>query len=218
MERSTVLIVGEQAEFARQISSVWHTELNCPVLAVCSLPPIDVAPPQFDLAIVGPSDRSAAILQSLLHSRKPIIQVSVLSENAAKLSAEVISIPQVAGWPELVVAIAQRILDRDRARVEVGRLAETKAHLEREASLGRYVLEVRHNLNNALTSILGNSELMLMEPDQLTADIRQQVETIRNMGMRMNEILQRFSSLQKEMQLVDDQRGNKLTKSASASA
>jgi hypothetical protein len=35
--------------------------------------------------------------------------------------------------------------------------------------------------------------------------MRAQVETIRNMGMRMNEIMHRFSSLQKEMELMDQQ-------------
>jgi signal transduction histidine kinase len=71
---------------------------------------------------------------------------------------------------------------------------------------------MRHSLNNALTSILGNSELMLMEPESLSPALRTQVETIRNMGMRMNEILQRFSSLQKEMQLTDQQVWKKAAK------
>jgi len=66
-------------------------------------------------------------------------------------------------------------------------------------------LEVRHNLNNALTSVLGNSDLILLDAPELPPAMRNQVETIRNMGMRMNEIMQRFSSLQKEMELVEQQ-------------
>ena len=50
------------------------------------------------------------------------------------------------------------------------------AALERQATLGRYVLEMRHNLNNALTSLLGNSELLLLEPGALSAEARPQVE------------------------------------------
>jgi uncharacterized small protein (DUF1192 family) len=38
------------------------------------------------------------------------------------------------------------------------------------------------------------------------------------MGMRMNEILQRFSSLQKEMQIAEQQVSKKSTKAAAASA
>ena len=90
------------------------------------------------------------------------------------------------------------------------------SQLEREASLGRYMLEMRHSLNNALTSILGNSELLLMDDQSLSPGLRLQIETIRNMGMRMNEILQRFSSLQKEMQLVEQQAWAKTAKGAAA--
>ena len=41
-------------------------------------------------------------------------------------------------------------------------------------------------------------------------------ETIRNMAMRMNEIMQRFSSLQKEMQLVEQQAWKKAGMAAGA--
>ncbi len=88
---------------------------------------------------------------------------------------------------------------------DLSRVLESNSQLEQQAALGRYMLDVRHNLNNALTSVLGNSELMLLDPETLAPGLRPQVETIHNMTMRMNEILQRFSSLQKEMQLVEEQ-------------
>jgi len=78
------------------------------------------------------------------------------------------------------------------------------------------MLEARHNLNNALTSVLGNSELILLDSEALSTNLRAQIETIRNMGMRMNEIMQRFSSLQKEMQLVEQQVWKKGAKAAGA--
>jgi hypothetical protein len=78
------------------------------------------------------------------------------------------------------------------------------------------MIEARHNLNNALTSVLGNSDLLMMEAESLDPNLRSQVETIRNMAMRMNEIMQRFSSLQKEMQLVEQQVWKKKAKSAGA--
>ena len=118
---------------------------------------------------------------------------------------------------ELVIAVANKLLENARAASELARLSELRSQLEREASLGRYILEMRHSLNNALTSILGNSELMLLDSD-LGPNFRQQIETIRNMGMRMNEILQRFSSLQKEMQLTEPQPWKKSAKSAVAGA
>ena len=71
--------------------------------------------------------------------------------------------------------------------------------------LGRYMLEMRHNLNNALTSVLGNSDLLLLEPGSFSAQMRAQIVTIRNMTLRINEIMQRFSSLEKEMNVVAQQ-------------
>src|ERR1700694_5964852 len=80
--------------------------------------------------------------------------------------------------------------------------------LERQAALGRYMLDVRHTLNNALTSVLGNSELLLLEPGSVLVPSRSQIETIRNMAVRMHQILQRFSSIEKELNAVEQQAEN----------
>jgi hypothetical protein len=50
----------------------------------------------------------------------------------------------------------------------------------------------------------------LLDSEALSTNLRAQIETIRNMGMRMNEIMQRFSSLQKEMQLMERQAWKKV--------
>jgi signal transduction histidine kinase len=81
------------------------------------------------------------------------------------------------------------------------------------------MLEMRHSLNNALTSVLGNSELLLLDPGQLSAAARSQIETIRNMSLRMHEVMQRFSSLEKELKVVERQvAGETRAKSRSAGA
>ena len=84
-------------------------------------------------------------------------------------------------------------------------LSALRLLVERQAMLGRYMLEMRHNLNNALTSVLGNSDLLLLEPGSFSAKTRAQIETIRNMTLRIHEIMQRFSSLEKEMSVVAQQ-------------
>jgi len=71
-------------------------------------------------------------------------------------------------------------------------------------------------MNNALTSILGNSELALLDETAIKSTLYLQLETVRNMGLRMNEIMKRFSSLQKEMQLVEDQTTKKPAEKYSA--
>jgi len=77
---------------------------------------------------------------------------------------------------------------------------------------------MRHNLNNALTSVLGNSDLLLIEPGSLSAHTRAQIETIRNMTLRIHEIMQRFSSLEKEMNVVAQQAERDSGKSYAAAA
>ena len=72
--------------------------------------------------------------------------------------------------------------------------------LQRNAALGRYMLDMRPSVNNALTSVLGNADLLLLEPGQaMHADAREQIRTIHTMALRLNEIMQRFSSVAAEM-------------------
>jgi signal transduction histidine kinase len=112
---------------------------------------------------------------------------------------------QQENWLDTLVLVAGEILRRVSAEAEARQLEESNMLLERQAHLGRYMLDMRHTLNNTLTSVLGNSELLLLEPGCLSAAARSQIETIRNMSLRMHEILQRFSSLEKELTVVDRQ-------------
>jgi signal transduction histidine kinase len=61
------------------------------------------------------------------------------------------------------------------------------------------MLEMRPSVNNALTSVLGNADLLLLEPGQASGESREQIQTIHTMALRLNEIMQRFSSLATEM-------------------
>ena len=61
------------------------------------------------------------------------------------------------------------------------------------------MLEMRPNVNNALTSVMGNADLLLLEPGQTSAESREQIQTIHTMALRLNEIMQRFSSLAAEL-------------------
>lgn len=61
------------------------------------------------------------------------------------------------------------------------------------------MLEMRPSVNDALTSVLGNADLLLLEPGQATGESREQIQTIHTMALRLNEVMQRFSSLASEM-------------------
>jgi signal transduction histidine kinase len=72
------------------------------------------------------------------------------------------------------------------------------------------MLEMRHAMNNALTSVLGHTELLLLEPGSLSAEVRDQIDTVHSMAIRMHEIMQRFSSIDTEMQCAERQLQNDL--------
>lgn len=203
MNRATVLIVSDEREFPNTIAASWVAEGDTPAFVCRS--GAELVRENFDLAIAGSLLESPdSFLSSLQRSGRPVIHVSHPNGGALR-RAGVITLPELPGWSDLVVVVAKQILQRAQAASEVTRLSELTFQLERQAALGRYMLEMRHNLNNALTSILGNSDLILLDGKTLPEDVKEQLETIRNMGMRVNEIMQRFTSLQKEMQLVEQQ-------------
>lgn len=215
MERPTVAIITDDAAFANALTRRWLTEREVPAFVLVQGDSDFQNTLDFDLAVavrIAPENLAAAV-NSLNATNKPAILVSSLNGNSPH-GPKLTVLPEVLEWPNLVVLVSQQMLQRERSKQELNRFQQTIAELERDASLGRFMLEVRHNLNNALTSVLGNSDLILLDAEQLPATLRQQVETIRNMSMRMNEIMHRFSSLQKEMQLMEEQSMQKVSKAA----
>jgi signal transduction histidine kinase len=91
------------------------------------------------------------------------------------------------------------VLRRIETTGRASRAEQSLAEAQQGAILGRYMLDMRHSLNNALTSILGNSELLLLEPGALSAEHSEQVSTMHSMALRIHEILLRFTSLEQEM-------------------
>jgi len=89
---------------------------------------------------------------------------------------------------------------QDRAREAERRAVETQQF----ATLGRYVAEMRHSFNNAMTCLLGNAELLLQTPGGLTGRPLEQLQTIRTMALRMHQMVQRFSALETELQTAED--------------
>lgn len=203
MERPRVVVITDEAEFFGALTAHWSRERNMPILVRKSAK--DCSSERFDLAVVGgligPATPALDLLRGL---RKTVIHVS--RSNAGTKLTGVVLLPQIAEWPALVITVAEQIFERQRATAEVAALLDKNSSLEGQSVLGQYMTDMRHNYNNALTSILGNCDLILLDAHQLPSAMKTQVETIRNMAMRLNEVFQRFSSLQKEMQLQEQQR------------
>ena len=218
MQRQTIVIISDDSAFSSALTSRWSMEHNVPSFTLLSSEFAgEINAGAFDLAVIGRVAPEAldAVLETTRHSGKPAIFVSRLNGHTPR-HADVSVVPETTEWPDIVFVLTQEILRRLQVVAELKAAREAHSELENEALLGRYMLEVRHNLNNALTSILGNSDLILLDDAQLPAGVRDQVETIRNMGMRMNEILHRFSSLQVEMRLVEEQNWTQAARAVAA--
>ena len=207
MERQTVAIITDDQVFAGALTRRWLDEPNVPAFLFLREQAELRAETSFDLAVavrLG-SEHEQDTLDLLKLHRKPVILVRQPNTRLKVANTDLTVLPEVPEWSEIAVAVGKEILRRQQVHKQLDSTQQLNSALQREASLGRYMLEVRHNLNNALTSVLGNSDLILLDTQQLPTALCAQVETIRNMSMRMNEILQRFSSLQKEMELMEQQ-------------
>ncbi|MGA9391037.1 MAG: hypothetical protein WBV69_11380 [Candidatus Sulfotelmatobacter sp.] len=211
MDDTTVLIISDDAEFSRSISARWQAERYVPTFTTLSGDLWPRSVDNFEVAIVGPLRREllSLILEPLHSTFQPLICVCQ-DAPTAKLVRERWPRTSVLrrdqeNWLDVLILAGGEAVQRAAAEARA-RLAEQHCTtLERQATLGRYMLEMRHGLNNALTSLLGNSDLLLIEPGSLSAEARGQIETIRNMTLRIHEVMQRFSSLEKEMNVVAQQ-------------
>jgi len=222
LDRATALIISDDPEFSRVVMDRWQGERNAPAFTLMSADVCrDLDAEGFDLAIVG-AVRPAlqpSVFNALNPSGKPVLLVSKNKQAAGETGPQVRVLLQQEGWLDALVLVSTEILRLGQALARAHRAEHAKKSLEQQATLGRYMLDVRHTLNNSLTSVLGNSELLVLDPGSLSAAERSQIETIRNMAVRMHEILRRFSSIEKELNAVEKQAENEArTKSRAASA
>lgn len=211
MDQPTVLIISDDPEFSRLVTGRWQSEHNLPSFTVMSTEvSLDFDPESFHLAIAGAIRPQAlsVVLEAMEAAGKRVLFLSD-DENTLEMVHQrwpgILAWEIEGSWLDTLILIARESLHRAHAEARATRAEQANVKLETQATLGRYMLEMRHGLNNALTSVLGNSELLLLEPGTLSAGVRSQIETIRHMSLRMHEILQRFSSLEKELKVVSMQ-------------
>jgi signal transduction histidine kinase len=214
LDQSTVLIISDDADFSRVVMDRWQDERNVPAFTLMSSDLCrDLDAEGFDLAVVSAVHPAIlpAVFQSLEPAGNPVLFVCDEKQSiqeARQLKPGISVLLQLEGWQDALVLVSAEILRHGETLARAHRAERSVKSLERQAALGRYMLDVRHTLNNTLTSMLGNSELLLLEPESLPVAERSQIETIRNMALRMHEILQRFSSIEKELNAVEQQAEN----------
>jgi signal transduction histidine kinase len=205
-----VLILTDETEFARLLTACWQAERQAPAVTVLAS---DLWREQkqtsHDLVVVGPlKDANVSdILGGLDPARAVILCAPADSRELSQLRTRyprLVHVPLREDWAQTLMLVAGESLRRTEA-LRLARTAESKAaRNEHYATLGRYMIDMKHSVNNALTSMLGNAELLLLEPGQLSQQSLQQIKTIHSMTLRINEIMQRFSSLASEMREAEN--------------
>ena len=210
MRDANVVILTDETEFARLLTACWQAERQSPAVTVLTsdLWQEQNAPAR-DLVVLGPvrDGKLTNVLRSLDPSTAVILCVRAESKEFGPLRARyprLVHVPLREDWAQTLLLVAGESLRRVEA-MRLARQAErAAAKNESHATLGRYMLEMNHSVNNALTSMLGNAELLLLEPGQLSSQSLAQIKTIHSMALRINEVMQRFSSLASEMQEAEN--------------
>ncbi len=210
MRHANVLILTDETDFARLLTACWQAERNPPGITVLSSELMrERNSPPHDLVVLGPirEGRVSSLLPFLDPSAAVILCAPADSRELGQLRAKyprLVHVPLREDWAQTLLLVAGESLRRTEA-VRLAKRSELSASKnEGYATLGRYMMDMKHSVNNALTSMIGNAELLLLEPGQLSSQSIAQIKTIHNMALRINEIMQRFSTLAGEMREAEN--------------
>jgi signal transduction histidine kinase len=209
LRTTNALILTDDGEFARLLSACWQMERQLPGLSVVTSDLWKEGDSVVcDLIVIGPlkEQRPAELLASIAPSTAVILCApSDLKELALlrKRYPRLLHVPLREDWTQVILLVAGESLRRTEALRLAKQAEQRAAQNSNDAVLGRYMIDMKHNVNNAMTSLLGNAELLLLEPGELSAQSLAQIKTIHTMALRINEIMQRFSSLASEMREVE---------------
>ena len=210
LPNASVLILTDETEFARTVAGCWQAQRKSPDITVLNSKLWrDYDATAHDLIVVGPISgrKHLEILRSLDHEPAVILCISADARESEELRARyprVLHVQQREDWTHTLLLLAGETLRRVDALNGARQAEREAAKYQHLATLGRYMTDMKHSVNNALTSMLGNAELLLLEPGQLSSQSLGQIRTIHSMAMRLNEIMMRFSSLASEMREAEN--------------
>ena len=225
-ESQWVVIVSDEAHFGRDLVERWQAERYVPeftfmtselwerAAVIVEEPPIPLDPAaipdyDYDLAIVGSvaPERLDPVLRRV-PSGTPVLALLPAGVSPRQVRFQhpnVVPLRQADGALEIAVMAGAELLRRSLYQRKLAALERASRVSQSQAALGRYMLESRHNFNNALTSVLGTAELMQVNGLEPIQEARDQVKTIHMMALRLNALMQRFSSIEAEMKMAERQ-------------
>ncbi len=140
-----------------------------------------------DLSVLSP-EATAWLLPSAAKIRIPLIVLVPpgTEERVASLLAEGVAdyVVKAGNYDILLGLVVRRALAGNPGAPQLPR-SESSPRLDLE----ELAAILRHEINNPLTGILGNSELILASGARLPADVRRRVETIIELAVRLRNLV-----------------------------
>jgi hypothetical protein len=207
MTPGQILIVSDDSEFVRSLVARWRMEKDPPAItAVSTGVSRQASSSGYELIVVGPLRECVELPAGpVVHPDSVVCAVG--DEESLKLVRAAHSnwllLPECPGWSRILFSLAGEVLRRKAAEARAREAEITNLSQKRFGILGKSLLEARPGMVNALTSLLGNADLILLSEEPLPDHCRENVRTIHNMALRLNEIVQRLSSIENEMELSD---------------
>jgi signal transduction histidine kinase len=144
------------------------------------------------------SQRGGESLESgvaLLTEMAPVVVAAALEKQAALTflitSGAVDFVPRTSRF----LRVAASLLDR---RVRLSEQATGMIHFPSDELAGDFGEILRHEVNNPLTGILGNTELLLARRDRLPPSAVERLQTIAELAVRLRETVRRLSNAWEE--------------------
>ncbi|HXP47473.1 MAG TPA: hypothetical protein VN810_09380 [Terriglobales bacterium] len=208
-QTQNAVIISDSTDFGRTLMARWQAEREVPAFTLLSAEFWDHARVvSGDVAVIAPLPR--ARLEPVLRSLAASGTAAVCASDdpgtwawARSLHPRALVIPHQDAWADTLITFCAEVLARVASQERALQAERLAAENQHYATLGRYIVEMRHSYNNAMTSLLGNAELLLMQPGAFSARVREQLNTIRAMAMRMNQMMLRLASLETEMEIVE---------------
>ena len=154
------------------------------------------------------TEEGRVLARRILTGREPltdsIFEFEVTKPNGAKAYVEVsgrilLQNGRIAGFQ----AAARDVTEQKSLR-------ELLVQAERLSAIGQVVVAVRHEINNPLTTVIGNTELLLERYEHIDADLKKRLETVLDNSLRISEIVKRLQGI-KEERTVEYMQGVKMT-------
>jgi len=207
MNASSVLVVSDDVEFVREFVSRWEVEHGAPPITVVSTEMWKQA------SVIG----YALVIVGFLRKNSPAATAPELScdttvcvvgdrerlSSIRSAHSDWLAVFDQPGWPETLISFAKEVLRRIAAEKQARESERTCLSQQRLATVGESLLMARPGMVNALTSLLGNADLLLLSGEPFSVGCLEQLRTVHQMALRLNEIIQRLSSLANEMELSE---------------